>query len=84
MNIFCKLFRSYISCRLERKNRIRKQMIDECRESLDNVRLDLTNRLRDSSLSDHNKTLCNYFIETAIGKEAYQTRKRIQTKHLYL
>lgn len=84
MNIFCKLFRSYISRRLERKNRIRKQMVDECRESLDNARLDLINRICNSSLSDHNKTLCTYFIETAIGKEAYLTRKRISTKHLYL
>ena len=73
MSILCKIFRSYISNRLERKKRIRKQMIDECRKSLDDMRFNIRRRIADG----YTEYTLDY-IDRAYADICYKTRKRIE------
>ena len=73
MSILCKIFRSYISNRLERKKRIRKKIIQESIESLGDMRHNLRCRIADGNT----KYILDY-VDRAYADICYKTRKRIE------
>ncbi len=73
MNILCKIFRSYFSNRLGWKKRIRKKMINECREALDDMRYNIRRRVADG----RSEYILDY-IDRAYADMCYKTRKKIE------
>lgn len=84
MNILCKIFRSYISERLERKKRIRKQMIDECRSALNDMRYTIYDMIADQAIRYTDKELFKYVADYAYAKMNYIVRKRIEKLYIKL
>lgn len=84
MNILCKIFRSYISGRLERKKQIRKQMIDECRSALSDMRYSIYDMIADKAIRPTDKESLKYVADSAYAKMSYIVRKRIEKLYIEL
>lgn len=84
MNILCKIFRSYISGRLKRKKRIRKQMIDECRSALSDMRYSIYDTVADKAIRPTDKELFKYIADSAYAQMSYIVRKRIEKLYIEL